>query len=172
MAGCTSNRPAARLTPPSRLRSGILTVSVLHMSRRLFFLLCCLLAALLPARAAEPSPGAVDQEKLVGRWRYEDQANSMTAKYEFRQDRTFTAELVQGGEVTRKFEGRWAINEGMIVYTYEKDSINQVQGGARERDRLIRIDDSSYTIEGGDRGQRTYWREKEPAGKPEPKPQN
>ncbi len=48
-----------------------------------------------------------------------------------------------------------------LVYTYEKDSVGQVGAGARERDRLIRLDESSYTIEGGDGGQRTYWRVKE-----------
>ena len=102
-----------------------------------------------------------DPAKLVGEWRYENEAQNQAARYVFRADDTFTAELFQGGESVRKFTGRWKIEEGMIVYTYETDSLEKVFAGARERDRLIRLDESSYTIEGGDGGQRSYWRVKE-----------
>jgi hypothetical protein len=115
------------------------------------------LAAFAPCRA-EP---ALDQAKLFGEWRYENEQQKQTAQYAFRTDGTFTAELLQGGGSVRKFEGRWQIVDTWLVYTYEKDSVGQIGAGARERDRLIRLDESSYTIEGGDGGQRTYWRVKE-----------
>ncbi len=115
------------------------------------------LAAFAPCRA-EPT---VDQAKLVGEWRYENEQQKQTAKYVFRADGTFTAELLQGGESVRKFEGRWKIEDEWLVYTYEKDSVGKIGAGARERDRLIHLDESSYTIEGGDGGQRSYWRVKE-----------
>ena len=104
---------------------------------------------------------AFDPAKLVGEWRYENEAQNQVARYVFRADDTFTAELFQGGESIRKFTGHWNIEEGMIIYTYETDSLEKVFAGARERDRLIRLDESSYTIEGGDGGQRSYWRMKE-----------
>jgi len=128
------------------------------MNRSFLLLLLLSLALLVPCRAEEP---AFDPTKLVGEWRYENEPQKQVAQYAFRADGTFTAELFQGGESVRKFEGRWKIEEGMILYTYEKDSLAQVGAGARERDRLIRLDESSYTIEGGDRGQRSYWRVKE-----------
>ncbi len=110
--------------------------------------------------AGEPE-GAPERQKLVGQWRYQDEINNQIAHYQFRPDGTFTGELRHNAEVVRKFEGRWTVENGMILYTYDKDSMNQVGGGARERDRLLRIDDSSYTIEAGDGGQRTYWRVKD-----------
>lgn len=100
---------------------------------------------------AEPP---LETGKLVGTWRYQDKDQVST--YVFHSDGTFNAEL-QRGEKVRKFQGLWAVKEGMITYTYEKDSYGRANS-VIERDRLIRLDESSYTIEAGDRNQRTYWR--------------
>lgn len=126
------------------------------MHRSFLLLLVFSLTALLPLRAEQ----SAEEQKLVGDWRYEDAAEKQVANYSFRADGTFTSELHQNGELVRKFEGRWTIEKGMIVYIYETDSIGKVMGGARERDRLERLDESSYTIEAGDGGHRTYWRVK------------
>ncbi|MEP6956125.1 MAG: hypothetical protein ABI883_04815 [Chthoniobacterales bacterium] len=113
--------------------------------------------ALLPC-SGEP---AFDPAKLAGQWRYEDEPQHQTARYVFNADGKFTSELRQGDELLRKFSGQWTIEEGMIVYTYETDSLGKVFAGARERDRLERLDETSYTIEAGDGAHRTYWRVKE-----------
>ena len=126
--------------------------------RPLFLSVILSLILFAPCRA----DSAFDPTKLVGEWRYENEPQNQQARYVFGADGTFTAELLQGGESLRKFTGRWTIEEGMmIVYTYETDSVAKVGPGSRERDRLIRLDESSYTIEGGDGGQRSYWRVKE-----------
>jgi uncharacterized protein (TIGR03066 family) len=119
-------------------------------------LLLALLVVFLPARAAQ----SIDKEKLVGKWRYENEQQHVLVSYVFRPDGTFTSELRQNGEQVRKLEGLWAIDGEMLVYTYTKDSLGQGEPGLQERDRLVRIDDSSYTIEAGDQAQRTYWRVK------------
>jgi hypothetical protein len=125
--------------------------------RRLFPLLLLMALAAVPGRAED----AIDPAKLIGEWRHASEEQQQVAHYVFRPDFTFTAELQKDGETQRKFEGRWRIEDGMILYTYDRDSMGQIGGGSRERDRLLRIDESSYTIEGGDGGQRTYWRVKE-----------
>jgi hypothetical protein len=66
----------------------------------------------------------------------------------------------QNGEQVRKLEGVWGIDGEMLVYTYSRDSLGQGEPGLQERDRLVRIDDSSYTIEAGDKARRTYFRVK------------
>lgn len=128
------------------------------MARPLFILLTLLLTS-LAARSADELPA--DAQKLIGHWQYEAQGEAPGARYDFRPDGSFTAELYKGDEVQRTMSGQWKVEEGMIVYTYESDSLSQIASGARERDRLIRVDESSYTIQGGDGGQRTYWRMKE-----------
>ena len=119
-------------------------------------LLLALLVVFLPARAAQ----SIDKEKLVGKWRYENEQQHVLVSYVFRPDGTFTSELRQNGEQVRKLEGLWAINGEMLVYTYTNDSRGQGEPGLQERDRLVRIDESSYTIEAGDQARRTYWRVK------------
>ncbi|MBA2431046.1 MAG: hypothetical protein H0V56_02895 [Chthoniobacterales bacterium] len=130
------------------------------MKRLLLCLLWFSLAATVHATEPETAP-AFDQTKLVGEWRYVDEEAKVEARYVFRADQSYTSELWRDGELARKFEGTWAVEEGMLVYTYLKDSMDQIQTGARERDRLLRIDESSYSIQAGDGGTRTYFRVKE-----------
>jgi uncharacterized protein (TIGR03066 family) len=129
------------------------------------WLLLILLVAFLPgggcskekAVTAEPP---IDKEKLlVGEWRFEDEQQHVLVSYVFRPNGTFASELRQNGEQVRKLEGLWTLEGDLLVYTYTKDSLGQGDG-LKERDRLLRIDDSSYTIESGDKAQRTYFRVK------------
>jgi uncharacterized protein (TIGR03066 family) len=120
------------------------------------FVLLALLIAFLPARADQP----IDKQKLVGEWRYENEQEHVVVRYVFRRDGTFVSDLLRNGEQVRKEEGLWKIDGEMLVYTYTKDSRGQMEPGLEERDRLIRIDESSYTIEAGDNTPRTYFRVK------------
>ena len=70
------------------------------------------------------------------------------------------AELRRGDELIRKFEALWRLDGDMIVYTHTVDSSAQIPVGAEERDELIRVAEDYYTIEAGDRLQRTYFRVK------------
>jgi hypothetical protein len=123
---------------------------------RPFLLLTLTLIPLLPARAEQPT----GEQKLVGEWRYEDDQQHLLVRYVFRSNGTFSSELWRKGELGRKLEGLWAIEGNMLVYIYTSDSRGQGQPGLQERDRLLRIDESSYTIEAGDKAQRTYFRVK------------
>lgn len=120
-----------------------------------------LLSLLLFGLAAFAEESSFSKEKLRGHWRYQDEAAKTAAEYIFRADDTFTAELRQGGELVRRYDGKWEIQDEWLIYTYEKDSLGQVESGARERDRLLKLDDSSFTVEAGDRNVRTYFRVKE-----------
>ena len=127
---------------------------LLSMNRCL--LLLALLVTFLPARAEQ----VIDKQGLVGEWGYKDEPKHILIRYVFRPDGTFTSELRANGEQVRKLEGLWAIDGEMLVYTYTKDSLGQGEPGLQERDRLVRIDESSYTIEAGDNARRTYFRVK------------
>ena len=130
------------------------------------WLLLILLVVFLPGggcskeKVVSVEPPPIDKQKLlVGEWRFEDEQQHILVSYVFRPNGTFTSELRQNDEQVRKLEGLWAIDGEMLVYTYTKDSLGQGDG-LKERDRLVRIDDSSYTIESGDKAQRTYFRVK------------
>ncbi len=110
----------------------------------------------------EPKPSKpvkAEAAKLVGQWRYDDKAGQI-ATYVFKDNGSYTAELRRDQNVVRKFSGLWRMADGMIVYTYLSDSLGQVNEGAVEKDRLMRIDADSYTIEAGDHLLRTYFRVK------------
>ena len=130
------------------------------------WLLLILLIAFLPGggcskeKVKVTAEQPIDKQKLlVGEWRFEDEQQHLLVSYVFRSNGTFASELRQNGEQVRKLEGLWTIEGDKLVYTYTKDSLGQGDG-LKERDRLIRIDDSSYTIESGDKAQRTYFRVK------------
>ncbi len=129
----------------------------LSMQRLLFVSVLFLLAVLAPCRADLSS----EEQKLVGVWQYEDADSKTIARHTFRADSTYTAELRQGDDLLRKFEGLWRIEGDMIVYTYTSDSLEQIPAGATEKDHLVRVTENSYTIEAGDHLHRTYFRVKE-----------
>ncbi len=96
----------------------------------------------------------LDPAKLVGTWRYEGDAR--VATYILVQDGTFAAELREGTNVA-KFTGRWKIADGTIEYTYYEGNAKSVE----DRDKLLRVDETSFTIATSDGQQRTYWRVKQ-----------
>lgn len=134
------------------LVAGVLGCFIFPMLCRLSAVCFLTFAALGPCVAEPPA----ETSKLAGTWRYQDKEQVST--YVFHPEGTFNAEL-RTDEKVRKFEGLWVIEKGMITYTYKKDSYGRANSVV-ESDRLIRLDESSYTIEAGDGNQRTYWRVK------------
>jgi hypothetical protein len=126
---------------------------------RAFFCLSLVLLAI----TLTPAPGEIsaDEQKLVGVWEHEDEQQQIVARYSFRPNGSYTAELRRNGELQRKFEGLWRIEADMLVYTYTADSQGQIEPGVVEQDHLVRVTDDSYTIEAGDHLHRTYFRVKE-----------
>jgi hypothetical protein len=126
------------------------------MNWRVLLLLLINLAMLAPTLAAL-SPA---EEKLVGRWQYDDTAAGTVARQDFRANGAYTAELRKEGKLIRKFEGLWRLDGDMIVYTYTADSLALIPVGTTEQDHLVRMTENSYTIEAGDHLHRTYFRVK------------
>ena len=127
------------------------------MQRTFFLLLMIAVAAVAPARGEL----SAEEKKLVGEWQFEEKDAQITARQVFRENGTYTAELRKAGELTRKFEGIWRIEDDKLVYTYTSDSLEQIPAGAIERDHIVSISENSYTIEAGDHLHRTYFRVKE-----------
>jgi hypothetical protein len=127
------------------------------MRRTILLTLVVLLAVVSPV-LAEPS---ADEQKLVGEWQHTDEQQGTVARYVFRPNGSYTADLRRGGELQRKFEGLWRIEGEMLVYTYTSDSLAQIEAGVVEQDKLVRVSEDSYTVEAGDHLHRTYFRVKE-----------
>ncbi|MDQ6766153.1 MAG: hypothetical protein M3Z22_08660 [Verrucomicrobiota bacterium] len=120
----------------------------------------CFLALLGSSISIIPNPEqTIDRKKLVGEWRYEDEQTHVRVTYVFSEDGTFTSELWRDGEVTRKLEGLWSIVDGdMLVYSFMKDSREQAPIGGQDRDHILHLDESSFTIGAADNARRTYFR--------------
>ncbi len=125
------------------------------MNLRVLLLLLVTMAVLPPCKADL----SAEEQKLVGQWKHET-AEGTVARQWFRANGTSMAELRRGDELIRKFESLWRLDGDMIVYTHTVDSLAQIPVGTEERDKLIRVAEGYYTIEGGDHLQRTYFRVK------------
>jgi uncharacterized protein (TIGR03066 family) len=130
---------------------------LITMKRFLFLLVAFCVVAAAPAFSEEQ---AINSTTLVGKWKYEDETIERLVRYDFRADGTFVAEMQQAGSVARKLDGQWAVEDGMLVMTYKNDSLAQMPPGQQERDRIMRADESSFTIEFPGEHRRTYWRDK------------
>lgn len=127
---------------------------------RIFFCLIFAFSSVSGLSLAEPTK---EKEGLAGTWRHKE--GSQIATYTFRPDGSFSAELKDGDNV-RAMEGRWSVEEDMIVYSFISDSLDRIAPGVVDRDKLVRHDENSYTIVAGDGMQRTYWRVKDEEQKP------
>jgi uncharacterized protein (TIGR03066 family) len=127
------------------------------MRRSLFLLLAICVAAVLPAFAEEQ---AIDGKKLIGKWKYEADNGERVVRYDFRADGTFVAQLQHGGEVARRLSGRWAVEDVTLVMIYDNDSHAIMEPGRRDHERIMRVDETSFTIEFPGEHRRTYWRDK------------
>ena len=125
------------------------------MNWRVLLLLLMTMAMLSPCKA-DVSP---EEQKLVGQWKHETEEGTVARQW-FRANGTCMSELRRGDELIRKFEGLWRLDGDMIVYTHTVDSLAQIPVGTEERDKLIRVAEDYYTIEGGDHLERTYFRVK------------
>ena len=116
--------------------------------------LLCLCFSLQAADPQDAAKEPKDAAKLAGTWRCE--TDLRVATYVFAPNGTFSAELREGKNAA-KFSGKWALTGDTIEYTYYEGNTKTVV----DHDRLVSVDDSSFTIEEADGNQRTYWRVKE-----------
>ena len=118
---------------------------------RTFFTAATLLCLCLSLNGAD---SVSDAAELAGTWRY--QGDARVATYFLSADGTFSAELSEGTSVA-KFKGKWKLADGTIEYSYYEGTTKSVV----DRDKLLRVDETSFTIQVADGNQRTYWRVKE-----------
>ena len=97
-----------------------------------------------------------NRNSLVGEWRYADQTQS--CRYAFKEDGSFTGEVVYRKKLISKFRGRWAVSGNALLYTYLSDALGRIPAGATDRDKLIGIQTDSFLIEAADGSRRRYQR--------------
>lgn len=109
----------------------------------------CLLASCAGMQTATRS-------SLVGNWRYADKTQS--CHYAFKEDGTFTGEVVYQKRLVSKFRGMWTVQNNALLYTYLGDALGRIPEGARDRDKLLAIQKDSFLIEAADGSRRRYLR--------------
>lgn len=97
-----------------------------------------------------------NRNSLVGEWRYADQTQS--CHYAFKEDGTFTGEVIYRTRLISKFKGRWTVNGNALLYTYLSDALGRIPAGATDRDKLLGIQKDSFLIEAADGSRRRYLR--------------
>ncbi|CAN5312472.1 hypothetical protein BH20VER2_BH20VER2_04920 [soil metagenome] len=119
--------------------------------------LLLLIAALCLCACA--TTGRPTENRLVGKWRYEQ--GEQSAEYVFSKDRTFTGHVSSGRRVVADFTGRWSLAADAILYEYVSDRKGSIPPGTRDRDRLVSVTPGFYIIEARDGSQRKYARVRE-----------
>jgi len=115
----------------------------------LFALAFCLLASCAAVRPTS-------QRTLAGEWRYKDKIQS--CHYVFNRDGTFRGEVIFQQKLISKFTGRWSVQDDTLRYNYLTDALNRIPAGAIDRDKLLSVQENSFTIEAADGSKRTYSR--------------
>ncbi|MDP9099559.1 MAG: hypothetical protein M3N48_11290 [Verrucomicrobiota bacterium] len=108
----------------------------------------------LAACATFDSPGRARQ--LVGNWRYMDQVQS--CQYSFKDDGSFTGEVMLRKKLISKFKGRWSVRDQTVLYSYVSDSLGRIPAGATDRDQLLKINKDSFVIQAANGDRRRYVR--------------
>ena len=109
----------------------------------------CLLASCTGLQTAARS-------SLVGNWRYADPTQS--CRYAFKEDGSFTGEVVYQERLVSKFRGVWTVKDNALLYTYLGDALGRIPKGAMDRDKLLAIQKDSFLIEAADGSRRRYLR--------------
>jgi len=100
--------------------------------------------------------GSNSRRELIGEWRYSDATQS--CHYIFKGDGFFAGEVTYRGKLMSKFTGRWSVEENAILYTYLSDEMKKIPAGAKDRDKLLRIQRDAFVIEAADGSRRRYFR--------------
>jgi hypothetical protein len=115
----------------------------------LFAVTFCLLASCAAVRPTHLST-------LAGEWRYKDKIQS--CHYVFNKDGSFHGEVIYRQKLISKFTGRWSVQGDTLRYNYLTDALNRIPAGAIDRDKLLSVQEGSFTIEAADGSKRTYSR--------------
>ena len=109
----------------------------------------CLLASCASVQTSTRS-------SLIGNWRYADKTQS--CHYAFKEDGSFTGEVIYRKQLVSKFRGRWTVQDNALLYTYLGDALGRIPKGATDRDKLLGIQKDSFLIEAADGSRRRYLR--------------
>jgi hypothetical protein len=115
--------------------------------------LVALVGLLLMSCAAVPGN---PRTQLAGEWVYKDPVQS--CRYVFSKDGTFSGEVTQRGEALSRFTGKWAVQDGALLYEYTSDALGRIPPGTRDRDTLLEMKKTHFVIEASDGSRRTYRR--------------
>ena len=117
--------------------------------KRALILIICMMASCAGAQTSR-------RDSLIGEWRYADRTQS--CHYAFKNDGTFTGEVMYRRKLISKFRGRWAVTGNALLYTYVSDALGRIPPGAQDRDKLVGIQKNSFLIEAADGSRRRYLR--------------
>jgi hypothetical protein len=93
---------------------------------------------------------------LVGEWRYADTIQS--CHYVFKNDGTFSGEVVYQGAKVSQFKGKWSVQGDQLLYDYVSDAMGNIPPGSKDSDKLVTVAGNYFVIEARDRSKRRYHR--------------
>ena len=110
----------------------------------------------LVAVASCATVGSNARAKLVGDWRYSDEAQS--CRYSFKSDGSFSGEVRGREKLVLKFNGRWTVDGGAISYVYLREAFGRIPAGTTDRDQLLEVNKDSFLIQAANGDRRRYLR--------------
>lgn len=113
----------------------------------------CISLCLITACATWTSSAA---QRLTGKWRYADSAQS--CDYVFAADGTFSGTVSLAGKKVSQFTGRWRVEGDRLMYLYTGDALGRIPAGATDEDKLLKVAPDHFEIEAGDGTRRRYQR--------------
>ena len=125
---------ARRRTCRSRLRSRC-NLSIVR-GRTLALLLVSLTVSVLAGPA---------KEEFVGHWRYIGE--HQTCDYTFKDDGTFSGQMVEDGKIVLEFSGKWSIDGDKLKYEYTRVSPEVITPGTVDQDRIAEVTPEYYIVE-------------------------
>jgi hypothetical protein len=96
------------------------------------------------------------RDRIVGEWRYADE--TMTCQYVLSSDGRFNGETTLRGRPLSKFTGLWSVEDKTVLYRYTADKLKRIPAGTIDRDKLLKVEKDSFTVEVADGSRRRYVR--------------
>jgi hypothetical protein len=109
--------------------------------------------------AAEPDPDAAIREKLVGRWLYEqgDYRDVVAYHANGRMNATATVKKRFFAREDVISSGRWAVEKGCLVETFEASTSKGIPAGYVNTSRILDLSADTLVVEDGATGQKRAW---------------
>lgn len=108
-------------------------------------------------RYEKPPALELTAAQLVGHWRYTDTEKKVSNDYTFKEDGTYTSNIMQEGSVVWETAGKWTLKGDLVNYELTSSSSEQFPGGI-DQDKVVEVTKDYYMVDSGNGEKRKYER--------------